>query len=93
MPNGSDVGDDGESMEPEQDRKDGLGRRQFSPRRGRRFGVAAAARSSAADAATAAQAYDPGEDETKARYRESDHVQGVLPHQRLRDVEEVRAPC
>jgi hypothetical protein len=25
-------------------------------------------------AATEAQAYDPGKDETKARYRESDHV-------------------
>jgi hypothetical protein len=38
-------------------------------------GVSAAAVAAASPiAATEAQAYDPGRDETKARYQESDHV-------------------
>jgi hypothetical protein len=38
-------------------------------------GVSAAAAAAASPiAATEAQAYDPGRDETKARYQESDHV-------------------
>jgi hypothetical protein len=37
-------------------------------------GTAAVAVAAAPLTATEAQAYDPGRDETKARYRESDHV-------------------
>ena len=36
--------------------------------------------------------YDPGRDETKARYRRCRSRARLLPNQRLRDVEEVRAP-
>lgn len=55
-----------------QDRSEGLGRRQFFRALGGGAAVAVAAASPMA--ATEAQAYDPGGDETKARYRESDHV-------------------
>ena len=37
-------------------------------------GVSAAAAAASPIAATEAQAYDPGRDEIKARYQESDHV-------------------
>ena len=36
--------------------------------------TAAAATAAASLAATEAQAYDPGEEETRARYQETDHV-------------------
>ncbi|ACS38254.1 conserved hypothetical protein; putative exported protein; formate dehydrogenase region TAT target [Methylorubrum extorquens AM1] len=50
-----------------------LGRRQFFRALGGST-VAAAAAVASPMGATEAQAYDPGNDETKARYRESDHV-------------------
>jgi hypothetical protein len=48
-------------------------RRGFLRSIGAGAGVAAAA-ATAPLVATEAQAYDPGSDETKARYRETDHV-------------------
>jgi hypothetical protein len=62
------------SMDSEQDRKDGLGRRQFFRALGGGSVAAAAAVVGQPMTATPAQAYDPGNDETKARYRESDEV-------------------
>ncbi|GJD94939.1 formate dehydrogenase [Methylobacterium iners] len=56
------------------DRKDGLGRRQFFRALGGGSVAAAAAIATQPMTATSAQAYDPGADETKARYRETDHV-------------------
>lgn len=56
-----------------QDRQDGFGRRQFFRALGGGTVVAVAAVASPI-AATEAEAYDPGGDETKARYKESDHV-------------------
>jgi hypothetical protein len=56
------------------DRKDGLGRRQFFRALGGGSVAAAAAIAAQPMSATSAQAYDPGADETKARYRETDHV-------------------
>ncbi|KQP12116.1 formate dehydrogenase [Methylobacterium sp. Leaf93] len=57
------------------DRKDDMGRRHFFRALGGGSVAAAAAAITAQPMiATPAQAYDPGEDETKARYRESDHV-------------------
>ncbi|GJE76155.1 MULTISPECIES: formate dehydrogenase [Methylorubrum] len=50
-----------------------LGRRQFFRALGGSTVVAAAAVASPMGA-TEAQAYDPGNEETKSRYRESDHV-------------------
>jgi hypothetical protein len=54
------------------DKKTAIGRRDFL----RAVGGASTAAVAAASpiASTEAQAYDPGRDETKARYRESDHV-------------------
>ena len=53
--------------------KKAIDRRNFLRRLG---GVSTAAAAAAASpmAATEANAYDPGADETKARYRESEHV-------------------
>jgi len=56
-----------------QDRNQGLGRRQFFRALSGGAVVTAAAVASPM-AATEAQAYDPGNEETKARYRESDDV-------------------
>ena len=56
-----------------QDDKSRIGRRQFFRTLGGGTAAAAAAVVSPL-AATEAQAYDPGNAETKARYRESDHV-------------------
>jgi hypothetical protein len=56
-----------------QDRNEGLGRRQFFRALGGGAAVVTAAVASPM-AATEAQAYDPGGEETKARYRETDHV-------------------
>ncbi len=50
-----------------------MDRRNFLRTMGGASTVAVAAAASPI-AATEAQAYDPGRDETKARYRESDHV-------------------
>lgn len=50
-----------------------LGRRQFFRALGGST-VAVAAAVASPMGATEAQAYDPGNDETKSRYRESDHV-------------------
>jgi hypothetical protein len=55
-----------------QDKK-AIDRRNFLRTMGGASTVAVAAAASPI-AATEAQAYDPGRDETKARYRESDHV-------------------
>lgn len=56
-----------------QDRNEGLARRQFF-RALSGGAVATAAAVVSPMAATDAQAYDPGGDETRARYKESDHV-------------------
>ena len=55
------------------DNKAAIDRRNFLRTVGGASTVAVAAVASPI-AATDAQAYDPGPDETKARYRESDHV-------------------
>ena len=55
------------------DNKAAIDRRNFLRTVGGASTVAVAAAASPI-AATDAQAYDPGPDETKARYRESDHV-------------------
>jgi hypothetical protein len=55
------------------DKKTALDRRNFLRTMGGASTVAVAA-VAAPMAATEAQAYDPGREETKARYRESDHV-------------------
>ena len=57
-----------------EDRKDGLGRRQFFRALGGGSLAAAAVIAAQPMSATGALAYDPGGDETKARYRETDHV-------------------
>lgn len=57
----------------QQDRKDQVGRRQFFRALGGGT-VAAAGALVSPLSTTEAQAYDPGSAETKARYRESDHV-------------------
>ena len=51
-----------------------MDRRNFLRAVGGASTVAAVAAVASPIAATEAQAYDPGRDETKARYRESDHV-------------------
>ena len=56
------------------DRKDEMGRRHFFRALGGGSVAAAAAITAQPMIATPAQAYDPGAYETKARYRESDHV-------------------
>ncbi|ACA17496.1 formate dehydrogenase region TAT target [Methylobacterium sp. 4-46] len=57
----------------ERDRKDQLGRRQFFRALG--GGTAAAAAALVSPLSTGeAKAYDPGSEETRARYRETDHV-------------------
>ncbi|MDB5645180.1 formate dehydrogenase [Methylobacterium sp.] len=56
-----------------QDQKDQLGRRQFFRALGGGT-VAAAVGVASPMAATEAQAYDPGTDETRSRYRLSDEV-------------------
>ena len=55
------------------DKKAAMDRRNFLRSIGGASTVAVAAAASPI-AVTEAQAYDPGRDETKARYRESDHV-------------------
>lgn len=62
------------STNAEKDRKDALGRRQFFRALGGGSVAAAAAVVGQPMSVTPAQAYDPGNDETKARYRESDEV-------------------
>ncbi|MGU3537068.1 formate dehydrogenase [Methylobacterium sp. A54F] len=57
----------------ERDKQNGIGRRQFFRTLGGGSAVAAASLV-APITATPAQAYDPGSEETKARYRETDHV-------------------
>ncbi len=54
-------------------KRDGLDRRGFFKTLGGASTVAAAAVASPL-LSTEAQAYDPGAEETKARYRETDHV-------------------
>ena len=56
-----------------QDKTKAMDRRNFLRTMGGASTVAVAAAASPI-AATEAQAYDPGREETKARYRESDHV-------------------
>ncbi|KAB1070826.1 formate dehydrogenase [Methylobacterium planeticum] len=56
-----------------QEKKGGIGRRQFFRTIGGGSAVAAATLISPIST-TEAQAYDPGSEETKARYRETDHV-------------------
>ena len=56
------------------DKKAAMDRRNFLRTMGGASTVAVAAAASPIVTATEAQAYDPGRDETKARYRESDHV-------------------
>lgn len=51
-----------------------LGRRQFFRALGGGTAAAAAAVASVPLTPTEAQAYDPGNDETRSRYRETDHV-------------------
>lgn len=58
----------------ERDRTDALGRRQFFRALGGGSAAAAAVVMAQPITATPARAYDPGADETKARYRESDEV-------------------
>jgi hypothetical protein len=53
------------------DTKKAIDRRNFLRALG---GASTAAAAASPIAATEAAAYDPGPDETKARYRESDHV-------------------
>lgn len=53
------------------ERKTALSRRNFLRAFG---GVSTTAVAAAALAPTAAQAYDPGDEETRARYQETDHV-------------------
>jgi hypothetical protein len=55
-----------------QDRNQGLGRRQFF--RALSGGAVVAAAAASPMAATEARAYDPGNEETKARYKETAHV-------------------
>ena len=56
-----------------QDKSKAMDRRAFFRTVGRGYAADVAAVASPI-AATEAQAYDPGKDETKGRYRESDHV-------------------
>ncbi|KQP51937.1 formate dehydrogenase [Methylobacterium sp. Leaf399] len=58
----------------DEDRKGALGRRQFFRALGGGSVAVAAAAVGQPMMATPAQAYDPGTEETKARYRESDEV-------------------
>ncbi|MCJ2080331.1 formate dehydrogenase [Methylobacterium sp. J-090] len=57
-----------------QDPKDQLGRRQFFRALGGGTVAAAVGVAATPMTATDAQAYDPGQDETKGRYRLTDHV-------------------
>ena len=57
-----------------QDQKDQLGRRQFFRALGGGTVAAAVGVATAPMTATEAQAYDPGADETRSRYRLSDEV-------------------
>ena len=68
-----------------------LHRRHFLRALGGASTVAVAAASPIA--ATEAQAYDPGAEETQGPLSRDRSRQGLLPHQRLRDPEEVRPPC
>lgn len=52
----------------------GMGRRQFFRALGGGTAAAAAAVASVPLGTTEAQAYDPGNAETRSRYRETDHV-------------------
>ena len=56
------------------DKTTGMDRRNFLRTVGGASTAAVAAAAAAPMAATEAQAYDPGSEETKGRYRESDHV-------------------
>lgn len=56
------------------DGETGLGRRQFFRALGGGTAAAAAAIASVPLTPTEAQAYDPGNAETRSRYRETDHV-------------------
>jgi hypothetical protein len=55
-------------------KSEGIDRRNFIRTMGSGSAVAAAAAAAPLVAATGAQAYDPGAEERKARYRETDHV-------------------
>lgn len=57
-----------------QDQKDRLGRRQFFRALGGGTVAAAVGVAATPMTATDAQAYDPGQDETRGRYRLTDHV-------------------
>jgi hypothetical protein len=54
--------------------RSGIDRRNFIRTRGSGSAIAAAAAAAPIAAATEAHAYDPGADERKARYRETDDV-------------------
>lgn len=56
------------------DDESGMGRRQFFRALGGGTAAAAAAVASVPLGTTEAQAYDPGNAETRSRYRETDHV-------------------
>ncbi|GJD29652.1 hypothetical protein PMNALOAF_0888 [Methylobacterium adhaesivum] len=58
----------------QKDTKDQLGRRQFFRALGGGTVAAAVGVAATPMTATDAQAYDPGQDETKGRYRLTDHV-------------------
>ena len=58
----------------DKDRQDAMGRRQFFRALGGSSVAVAAVVAGQPMTATPAQAYDPGSEETKARYRESDEV-------------------
>ncbi|SFG84854.1 formate dehydrogenase [Methylobacterium gossipiicola] len=58
----------------QKDTQDGLGRRQFFRALGGGTVAVAAGVAATPMTATDAQAYDPGQDETKGRYRLTDHV-------------------
>ena len=80
-------------MPREDDGQAAMDRRNFLRAVG---GVSTAAVAAAASpiAATEAEAYDPGPGRDQgALPGESRPRQGVLPDERLRDAEEVRAPC
>ena len=54
--------------------RDGMDRRSFIRTLGSGSAVAAAAAAAPIVAATDAEAYDPGAEQRKARYKETDHV-------------------
>jgi hypothetical protein len=61
-------------MKKDENNRGGIDRRNFIRTMGSGSALAAAAAAAPLVAATEAQAYDPGAEERKARYRESDHV-------------------